>query len=174
MKKTMVIILGMLLISLLAACSETSHEPVDISQDTDQCYFCHMGVEDLGAATQVILEDGTPRVFDDIGCMLMYFKDTNDEISISYVVDYDSGEWLDLDDATFVHDNEIETPMSYGFIAFASEQEADNYMEEKDHTEKLSSEELQAINTSELEDWYRAHDAEQHGHGDEHEDEEHS
>ncbi|MHA6251771.1 nitrous oxide reductase accessory protein NosL [Oceanobacillus sp. CAU 1775] len=153
MRKLFLSILLIGLIGILAACGGTSHEPVDISIDTDQCYTCHMGIEDLDSATQVILEDGTPRVFDDIGCMLVYFQETDDEIAVSYVVDRGSGEWIDMADAYFVHDETIQTPMSYGFIAFDSEEAATAH----GSGEVISTDALKDINVSELEDWYRGH-----------------
>lgn len=168
MRKLFLSILFIGLIGLLAACGGTSHEAVDISMDTDQCYTCHMGIEDLDAATQVILEDGTPRVFDDIGCMLVYFQDTDDEIAVSYVVDHGSGEWIDMAEAYFVHDETIQTPMSYGFIAFDSEEAAN----EHGSGEVISADALKDINVSELEDWYRGHSDGHHGDGHHGEDDE--
>lgn len=164
MKKGISLIVLLISFSLLAACSETSHEPVDISLDSDQCFTCHMGVEDSQSATQSILTDGTPRIFDDVGCMLAYLQETNDEVAISYVIDYDSGEWLDITEATFVHDQSIQTPMSYGFIAFSTEEAANQYIEENGHGERLSSEEVTAIDNASLDEWYKGHEAEHHNH----------
>lgn len=161
MKRRITAIILVVLAVLLAACSQTSYEPVDIL-DSDQCYTCHMGIEDLQSVSQTILTDGTPRVFDDIGCMLVYLQETNDEMKISYVIDYESGEWIDVNEAYFVHDQTIQTPMSYGFIAFSSEQEAEAYAVSTNHGELLTGEEVLAINKAALDEWYKGHEAAHH------------
>jgi copper chaperone NosL len=177
MKKMMISIIVFLIVGLLAACGETTYEPVDISLESDQCYTCHMGIEDEQAATQSILTDGTPRIFDDVGCMLMYLQDTDEEVAVSFVMDHHSSDWIDLSDAYFVHDQNIQTPMSYGFIAFSSEQDATDYISDSGEGELLSGEEITSIDTASLEEWYREHSEEHHGDHDEHgshdEDEEH-
>lgn len=161
MKRRITTIILVVFTGLLAACSQTSYEPVDIS-DSDQCYTCHMGIEDLQSVSQTILTDGTPRVFDDIGCMLVYLQETNDEVEISYVIDHDSGEWIDVNGAHFIHDQTIQTPMSYGFIAFSSVQEAEAYAATSDHGEILTGEEVLAIDKAALDEWYKGHEAEHH------------
>ncbi|GAB3802782.1 nitrous oxide reductase accessory protein NosL [Virgibacillus kimchii] len=169
MKKMFSAIIILSIAGLLAACGDAAYDPVDLSE-TDQCYTCHMGIEDEQAATQSILTDGTPRFFDDIGCMLMYLQDTDDEVEVSYVMDHNAGEWLDLSDAYFVHDQNIQTPMSYGFIAFGSDQEAEEFISENGEGELLSGEEITAIDTASLEEWYSGHSEEHHDHGDHGED----
>ncbi|WP_164216627.1 nitrous oxide reductase accessory protein NosL [Virgibacillus sp. YIM 98842] len=172
MKKAAAAIIAMVMIGLLTACGGTSYEPVDISQDTDQCYTCHMGIEDLDSASQTILTDGTPRIFDDIGCMLVYLQDNDDEVEVSYVRDHHSGDWIDMADAYFIHDESIQTPMSYGFIAFSSEQEAEDYLSESDQGEMLSSQEITSIDEESLETWYKGHqEGHDHGEHDDHADE---
>lgn len=166
MKKVMGSIIVLVIVGLLAACGGATYEPVDISA-TDQCYTCHMGIEDEQAASQSLLADGTPRFFDDIGCMLMYLQDTDDEVEVSFVVDHNTGEWIDVSEAYYVHDGSIQTPMSYGFIAFGSEQEAEEFIAESGEGELLSGEEITSIDTASLEEWYRGHAEEHHGHDDE-------
>ncbi len=161
MKRKIIAIIFVAVAGLLAACSQTSYEPADIS-DSDQCYTCHMGIEDLQSVSQTLLTDGTPRVFDDIGCMLVYLQETNDGVEISYVIDHDSGEWIDMKDAYFVHDQMVQTPMSYGFIAFSSAQEAEAYAASTDHGELLTSEEVLAIDRAALDEWYKGHEDEHH------------
>ncbi|PAV31038.1 hypothetical protein CIL05_04840 [Virgibacillus profundi] len=170
MKKKIIPIILLMMIGLLASCGETSYDPAEISMESDQCHTCYMGIEDLEAASQTLLADGTPRIFDDIGCMLMYLQDTTDDVEVSYVVDYNSGDWNDLSNAYFVHDESIQTPMSYGFIAFSSEQEAEEYMTASGQGNLFTSDEITAIDTASLEEWYRGHSEERHGEDEEHED----
>jgi copper chaperone NosL len=89
----------------------------------------------------------------------------------SYVMDHQSGDWIDMADAYFIHDENIQTPMSYGFIAFGSQQEAEDYLAENGQGEILSSGDITNIDTESLETWYKGHQ-EEHGHGEngEHED----
>lgn len=125
-------ILLMIVIGLITGCSsDVSMEPVDIDAGTDSCDMCHMGIEDLASASQVIMEDGTPKKFDDIGCMLLYYQEHKDDVGVAYVPDWETGEWLNMEDAVFVQESSIETPMSYGIIAFSSEEKAQAFQEER-------------------------------------------
>ena len=156
------LIILLALAGILSACGNASAEPVEITLDIDKCYTCHMGIEDLQAAAQSILTDGTPRFFDDIGCMLVYLDETNDDVAISYVKDHLTSKWMDVSKGYFIHDHTIETPMSYGFIAFSSEEAALQFG--ADHGgELLSSAELSQIDQDSLKEWYRSHTNE-HGH----------
>ncbi|MGO4889314.1 nitrous oxide reductase accessory protein NosL [Anaerobacillus sp. MEB173] len=156
--KRIVIVFVMLIVSigLMTGCGNASLEPVEITLDVDKCYTCHMGIEDLQSASQTILKDGTPRLFDDIGCMLTYLLETNDEIEVSYVRDHTSGEWIDLSQSYFVHDQNIQTPMSYGFIAFQSQEAAEQFATEHGG-ELLTYEQIMDIDSETLKQWYQTH-----------------
>ena len=122
-------ITSLLLFVLLVGCSQqASLEPVAIDEvGVDSCAECHMGIQDLDHASQIILEDGTPKIYDDIGCMLIDYDEQKGKLGVMYVRDYHTKEWIDFKEATFVQYNNIPTPMSYGIIAFQSREDAEQF-----------------------------------------------
>lgn len=123
------VLVTILLIFLLGACGSTTLEPVEIQVNVDSCATCNMGIQDEQASAQTLEKDGTPNKFDDIGCMVTYIQKNKDQIEIGYVHDHLSKEWIEFDTAFFVQSSEIETPMSYGIIAFSSESAAKEWQE---------------------------------------------
>lgn len=132
-KSTLWILAGTLLlaVSLLSACGNHEHEPVAVDELTDRCAICNMMVADNRHATQIITKDGQPLLFDDIGCMMEWIaKNGNDNIGISFVRDYDSSAWLKMEEAYYVYDPSIRTPMAYGVVSFADEARAKAFVQE--------------------------------------------
>ncbi|MFS0822337.1 nitrous oxide reductase accessory protein NosL [Bacillus sp. 1P02SD] len=126
------VLVAILSIFILGACGNDNLEPAEIQINVDSCSTCNMGIQDEQASAQTIDKDGTPNKFDDIGCMITYIQENQDKIEIGYVHDHHSKEWIELDTAVFVQSAEIETPMSYGLIAFSSESAAKEWLENND------------------------------------------
>lgn len=122
---------------LLVGCSSTGSGPTEIKQNTDSCDVCKMGIQELNSAAQMILEDGKPVLFDDIGCMIVYIQQEQPEYKDAFVHDFESKEWIPFEKSTFVHDQSIDSPMSYGIVAFDDEGDAANFQE--DHGGELYS-----------------------------------
>lgn len=118
----------LLIVGLLIGCtSQVSLDPVEIDGDVESCAECNMGINEIEHATQVILEDGTPKIYDDIGCMVIDLNENDENVGIGYVHDHDSGEWIDMKEATYVQESTIHTPMNYGIIAFESADDATSF-----------------------------------------------
>jgi len=87
--------------------------------DRDMCARCVMVVSDRHNTTQVIdPKNGKKYMFDDIGCMILWFEDEQIEWkneAIIWITDVDTGKWIDARKA-FYDTNNI-TPMAYGFSA---------------------------------------------------------
>ena len=114
-------LIPLLLIGLLVGCSSAkAAEPVSINPDVDSCARCNMGIIEKEHAAQIIMKDGTPNLYDDIGCMLSDLKENKENAEIGFVQDYQSHEWIDIEEASFVQEDNIATPMSYGIVAFHS------------------------------------------------------
>lgn len=121
----------LLAVFLLSACGSHAHEPVAVDEHTDRCAICNMMVADNRHATQIITKDGQPLLFDDIGCMMEWIaKNGRDTIGISFVRDYDSLAWLKMEEAYYVYDPSIRTPMAYGVVSFAEEARAEAFVQE--------------------------------------------
>ena len=127
MKRFIIVSLGLL---FLAGCSP-NYEPRAIEPEVDVCHVCNMSIVHEDYATQVILEDGDDLIFDDVGCMYEYMADTNDNIEISYVKDLISDEWVNSEEAFYVYDSAVWTPMAYGVLSFKEEADALAYIEKE-------------------------------------------
>lgn len=97
----------------------------------EKCAFCNMKVYDkdnkMGAFTaQAIDEKGKNLFFDDAGCMLNYERDHKVTLE-KFVRDYDSKDWIKLEDATIVA-GDIKTPMNYGFAYFTQKTAAEKFI----------------------------------------------
>jgi len=114
-------------ILLLAACASPAvdpNEPPEIMYGEDVCDLCGMIISDERFAAGLVVEEEPShyehRIFDDIGDMVVYAADTGERLAIvSYFVhDYESREWIDAEQATFVRSKEIRSPMGFGLAAF--------------------------------------------------------
>ena len=139
--KTAIVSIGALM--LMSACSKEAAKPVEINPEMDTCANCNMSVADNQFATEIILENGKTFVFDDIGCMFNWTDENPDkEINKSFVRDYQTNEWIDVEESYFVYGEDIKTPMSFNVISFEDQSNAKKFVEESGG-ELLTYEDLQ-------------------------------
>lgn len=142
--KSIAVLFAIIVISLLAAaCGQAEYEPHPINEETDRCVICNMAIKDDQFATQIITKDKQPLKFDDIGCMYDWIAQNGTEtIGVAFVRDYHSKVWLKLEEAYFVYDASIQTPMAYGVVSFESEQSAQQFIEEHGAGTLMNAEQL--------------------------------
>jgi copper chaperone NosL len=143
MKKwTMALVMG-LAITLLSACGGNKYEPVAINEDVDVCAICNMQVKDDAYATQLTTKDGKNYKFDDIGCMNEWkSRNGTDNIGKDYVRDYNDKDWVEYEEATYVYDASIRTPMAYGIVSFKDKKSAEAFIAEQGVGKLMSAKEL--------------------------------
>ncbi len=121
------------LVFIVSGCGNKEVEPRAIDEKNDKCIQCNMAVADDQFATQLVTEKGKVFTFDDIGCMFEFKEQNkNEKIAGEFVRDYETLEWLKLDEAVYVYHQEIYTPMAYNVISFASEEKAKKFAAEYD------------------------------------------
>lgn len=128
MKRTFLYALPLLL--LLGGCGESGFPPEEINPEKDACEVCNMSIIEEAYATEVIAKDGTVYKFDDIGCMVKFLQDEKGktmEKSDLYVRDFESLEWVHLEDAYHVYHPDTVTPMAYGVVSFSSKERAEEF-----------------------------------------------
>ncbi|MEW9052592.1 MAG: nitrous oxide reductase accessory protein NosL [Neobacillus sp.] len=168
MKKKLVYLVGMIgFIFILAACGNAEVQPVDINEATDTCEVCNMAVVNNQYATQIILENGKSMVFDDVGCMYEWIlSNENEEMKAQFVRDYHDKEWLLVDDATYVYNQSIKTPMAYNVISFKDKAAAEAFAVENAGSTLMTAAELAEHSWERNQDMMKGHNKENHSHSD--------
>jgi hypothetical protein len=100
----------------------------EIHWDRDMCELCKMVVSERHYAVQVINpNNGKSYMFDDIGCMVLWFKEENikwENKAQIYISDSISGKFIDARKA--LYDTNSRTPMDYGFGAYKDKKSLDS------------------------------------------------
>jgi copper chaperone NosL len=96
--------------------------------DRDMCELCKMVVSERHYSVQVIdSNNGKSYMFDDLGCMVLWFKEENisweDKAEI-YINDVKTGDFIDAKKAFY--DINSRTPMNYGFGAYKDKKSIDS------------------------------------------------
>lgn len=137
------LILTMAVMIALSGCGKKEYKPVAINAGVDKCEVCHMLIPDDHNATEIILKDGKPLKFDDIGDLYVWLKKNGeDNVGAKFVRDYYTKEWIELEKATFVYDKSNKTPMAFGVYSFKSDQDADKFIKEKGSGKKMTAKDL--------------------------------
>ena len=118
-------------------------EPPDIRYGEDSCDRCLMIVNEARYAAAYVTRDGDTRRFDDIGGMLAYRKEVDEEVLVLWVHDFDTEAWLKANEAHYVMSDKLHTPMGFGIIAFAGQEQAESWTAENGGMEMSYSEMLE-------------------------------
>ncbi|GIP34401.1 nitrous oxide reductase accessory protein NosL [Paenibacillus sp. J2TS4] len=167
MKKMMLLILSSLVVLVAAGCGKKEdYKPVAINEGVDRCEVCNMLIEDDHNATQLILKDGKPLKFDDLGDLFVWTKEHGlDEVGQRFVRDYHSLEWLKLEEAYYVYDKTFQTPMAFGVYSFKDKASAEKFIEEQGKGTLMSASELDSHSWEPNMDMMKGHGHDHEGHG---------
>lgn len=121
MKKFNLFLLFTALIFLFTACEKkVDNGLAKIHWDRDTCERCVMVMSEKSYAVQI--QNPTTKQkfkFDDFGCAVLWFKETNKnwfEEAVIWVKDKKSQKWINARTASWTYGNI--TPMNYGFAAY--------------------------------------------------------
>lgn len=153
------------IIIVLGACGKKEIQPVAINEDTDICEVCNMAVIDNQFATQVVMESGKSMAFDDVGCMYDWLENNNNEdISAKFVRDYNDEEWISVDEATYIHNLSVKTPMAYNVISFKDKASAEKFANENEGSQLMTVDDLAEHKWEQNQDMMKEHNIEEHSH----------
>ncbi|MDX1416107.1 MAG: nitrous oxide reductase accessory protein NosL [Candidatus Promineifilaceae bacterium] len=126
MKRHIPFLIFAFLLLLLIGCSQAANtdEPPKIVYGQDVCERCGMLISEENFAAAYWTKDGEARLFDDIGGMIAYNTESSEDVASYWVHDFETGEWLRAEDATYLLDSDLMTPMGFGIAAFAKEEQA--------------------------------------------------
>jgi copper chaperone NosL len=116
----------LLTVLVAAACQQGKPGPVDIVWNEDSCIECRMAVSDHKFGCEVVSADGTAQAFDDIGCLVLWARKNGLPAGgAAYVLDFNTGGWIDAETAVYLLAPSMPTPMSYGIGAFKTKADAE-------------------------------------------------
>ncbi len=121
--------LALLAVLTLTACQsgEDAGGPPEIRYGEDVCDRCNMLIAEPRFATAYATESAEVRRFDDVGCLFLHAQEEAETVASYWVHDFNSEEWLAGEEATYVVNPDLITPMGWGIAAFASAGDAESY-----------------------------------------------
>ena len=128
-------ILLVVLALLIAACGNADASgPPEINYGRDICVECGMIVSEARFAAAYRLADGSDKIFDDLGGLLLYSRETGDVLdpATTWVHDFETEEWVAVDDAYFVPTLSVSSPMGHSIVSFSDEARATSFAADVD------------------------------------------
>ena len=120
---------------LLAACAtgEAAEGPPEINLGRDICIECGMIIDDPRFAAAYRTADGTEKLFDDLGGLLLYGSE-NDELEMAevWVSDFEEEALIEAESAYFLPTAGVASPMGYGILAFGDRDTAEEFASDID------------------------------------------
>ena len=122
------------LILLTAACGGAAASgPPEINYGRDICIECNMIISEARFASAYRSADGSERIFDDVGGMILHGRETGElEDATAWVHDFETEEWVEATEAFFVPTRSVASPMGHGILAFADQARAEAFAADLD------------------------------------------
>ena len=140
------------LCAVAAGCfGATEDRPPSLRLGEEACDRCRMLINDDRFAAALAMADGEKRIFDEIGCLLEYQAANTAPVRRYWVRCYRSSQWLDAQQAFFVHSLQLHTPMGCGLAAVPTFAEARELADEL-HGRIVRFDELTKVMKSRTED----------------------
>lgn len=118
------VLVGLLLLAACGGGTDFANEPPEIIFGQDVCSECNMIINEANFAAAYWTAEGEARRFDDVGEMLKFMHEQPEERASTWVHDVNTAEWLRAEEAWFVMQAGLMTPMGTGMAAVANEEDA--------------------------------------------------
>jgi hypothetical protein len=115
------VLLVMLVAASAWACSQGVPSPRAVELGTATCAKCRQVVSSLDAAAQAVYNDGTVRVYDDLGCMATDPEALKGMAQL-YVQLAGGRGWVRVEDITFASPPGARTPRGFNYLAYPEEE----------------------------------------------------
>ncbi|KAA3661140.1 MAG: hypothetical protein DWQ04_17330 [Chloroflexi bacterium] len=124
--------IALLIAAFLIGCSPAANldEPPEILYGEDVCDECSMIINEERFAASYVTTTGEVRRFDDVGGMLLHDQKHQEDVHVYWVHDFDTKDWIDAEEAVFVLDEGLMTPMGWSLAPFATQEQAETYVSE--------------------------------------------
>lgn len=112
-------IIYLVVLVLFIACS---NEPQPIDYGNDNCDFCEMTIVSKAYAAQAVSEKGKQYKYDAIECMVNHQLQHNYDMPVNLVANFEQpGIMISVNEANFVINDSIKSPMGGNLAAFKKE-----------------------------------------------------
>lgn len=103
----------------------------EINFGRDICIECGMIIDDARFAASYRLDDGTKKLFDDLGGLILQGRDSGElEGAEVWVSDFEEEVFIEADSAHFVPTTGVASPMGHGILAFSDLDRATSFAED--------------------------------------------
>lgn len=120
----------------------------------EECAHCNMMITEEQFAAQLVTSTGKAHSFDAIECLAAEANEFDGEIHSLWIRDYfEPGEWFDATQATYLHSEELSSPMGLNLSAYRDRGDAEENQTEHGG-ELLEWDEVQHLV---LEEWGHSH-----------------
>lgn len=116
---------SLLVLGMIGGCRAGGDQPPVIRYGEEACARCRMLINDDRFAAASLTSQGEVRKFDDIGCLMLYHSQQQEQPKRVWVRDYTQDRWLDARTAFYIQSKQIASPMGYGIAATATQQAAE-------------------------------------------------
>lgn len=140
MLRLVILAVAVLLTGAVACSSDVDFDtPPEIAYGEEICHECGMIISEARFAAAYITLDGEVRKFDDAGGMIQHHINANEDVTVFWLHDFNSEEWIRSEDAVLLATEEVQTPMGHGVVAFADEASARAYANllEESHEDEI-------------------------------------
>ena len=130
--KRMIVVM---VVALAAAACSTAEAtgPPEINYGRDICIECGMVIDEARFAAAYRMTDGTEKIFDDVGGLIIYGRETGDlEGAAAWVHDFETEDRVEAQDAFYVPTIAVASPMGHGILSFADEDRAKRFADDLD------------------------------------------
>jgi copper chaperone NosL len=147
MRTYTLLLLAILMFAVSNGCGRevNTEAPPRIVYGQDVCDRCNMIISEERYAAAYWNEAGEARRFDDIGGMLAHIEEHGEKAVSFWVHDFETAEWIRAEEATFVVDSDLITPMGFGIVAFSDGGLAQSMAKDNEFVMVYSFTDLQAM-----------------------------
>ncbi len=124
--------IGVLLLTLSIAVTgcgqaDTAGGLPQINYGRDICIECGMIIDDPRFAASYTLDDGTEAIFDDLGGLIVYGRESGGLVAATvWVSDFEEERMISAGSAFYVPTLGVTSPMGHGILAFSDEARAES------------------------------------------------
>lgn len=124
---TMALIAALAAVTVVGCGTADATGPPEIVYGRDLCVECGMSIDEPRFAAGYRLADGTEKIFDDLGGLILHHREAGDDLSTAsvWVHDFETEAWTEATAAHYVPTLSVASPMGHSILAFSDRERAE-------------------------------------------------